>query len=95
MKPGQAVTHHHSGGRNLGHLDLTDNFQWAFTQHDDRGRRVTEIELPQLSTNWKHFLDNDILEIGELPEISEVHRRKNKNQGDSGEKQNIEIEEDW
>ena len=67
MKPGQAVTHHHNGGRHLGHLGLTDHFQWAFTQSDDRGRRVTEIELPQLSTNWKEFLDDGTLEIGHSP----------------------------
>ena len=67
MKPGQAVTHHRNGGRHLEHLGLTDHFQRAFTQNDNRGRRVTEAELPRLSTDWKHFLDNGILEIGHSP----------------------------
>ena len=64
MKPGQAVTYHQHGQRLLGHLHLSDNFRWAFTQADDRGRRVTEIELPNLSTDWKTFLDEQLLEIG-------------------------------
>ena len=64
MKPGQAVTYHRNGQRQLGHLQLTDSFQWCFAQHDDRGRRVTEIELPDLSTSWKELLDDDVLEIG-------------------------------
>ena len=67
MKPGQAITYHRNGQRQLGHLQLTDNFQWCFSQCDDRDRRVTEIELPDLSRRWKQFLDNEVLEVGHTP----------------------------
>ena len=66
LKVGQALTYHHNGQRMLGHLNLSDNFQWCFTQHDDHGRRVTEIELPNLSVRWKDFLDDGVVCIGHL-----------------------------
>jgi hypothetical protein len=67
LKPGQPVTHHIHGQRHLGHLHLTDNFCWAFTQYDKTGRRVLEIELPNLARNWKEFLDTGELEVGHSP----------------------------
>ena len=48
MKPGQAVTCHSNGQRQLGHLQLMDNFQWCLAQCKDRGQCVTEIDAPPL-----------------------------------------------
>ena len=31
LKPGQAVTYYKNGQRQLGHLNLSDSFQWCFT----------------------------------------------------------------
>ena len=61
---GQPVSYSRSGQRLLGKLDLTTDSEWAFVQYDDRGTRVTEIKLPNVTTNWRQMVDDGLLEIG-------------------------------
>ena len=67
LRPGQAITYHRNGQRQLGTLELTDSFRWCFAQQDTTGRRVTEIELPSFAHSWKDFLDDEIIHIGHTP----------------------------
>ena len=66
LKHGQDVTYNTGEETLIGQLKLSDNFRWAFTQTDSTGHRALEIELPNLGSTWKEFLDSGRLHIGHL-----------------------------
>ncbi|MGL4350411.1 MAG: hypothetical protein ACRCT2_07600, partial [Plesiomonas shigelloides] len=64
LRAGHKVGYNRNGQRLLGTLELTKRHTWAFTQHDETGRRVTEIELPDFLSQWRSLLSEGIMSLG-------------------------------
>ena len=75
LKAGQKLGFYRNGERLLGTLEISEQHRWVFAQHDTTGRRVLEIELPNLASTWRDLIDDGVLELGHHTQSSPLLRR--------------------